>query len=162
MHNKLKNLFKRPHARTLAVISLLATTALFGAPSLARVEHATGAASCSGTTPNPKQDQVVIKVSPLQVDDVTVDPTAEEVVWSCPHCPGDFAVIFNQTLDSPFKDYIFSSGSNHSGCPITQTSVDDQAFSYIVYVGNHYLDPQVIIKGTGPTEGRRKKDKGAK
>src|SRR5271170_4509322 len=135
MHNKLKNLFKRPHARTLAVISLLATTALFGAPSLARVEHATGAASCSGTTPNPKPDQVVIHAGPpLQVDDVTVDPDSEEVVWKCEGCTGDWAVIFNQTLDSPFKDYIFSSGSFHSGCPITQTSDDDQKFSYLVYV----------------------------
>jgi hypothetical protein len=163
MFKNMEQLFKRWHARTLTVSVVVASAFLVGAPSLARLSQTTPAAPC--TTPTIHQQVVIIPSPQLhinQVNPITVDPTTDEIQWSCPVCDKQnkhWAVIFNQTQPPLFGDYIFDHEFQKSGCPVVSATTDDQNFGYIVYVGNQYLDPQVIIKGTGIQGGRRKKGK---
>ena len=140
MFKNMEQLFKRWHARTLTVSVVVASAFLVGAPSLARLSQTTPAAPC--TTPTIHQQVVIIPSPQLHINQVN-----------------PITVIFNQTQPPLFGDYIFDHEFQKSGCPVVSATTDDQNFGYIVYVGNQYLDPQVIIKGTGIQGGRRKKGK---
>lgn len=159
MFKKMEQLFKRWHARTLTVSALLASAVLVGAPSLAKVSRSAPPAPCG--TPTNSQIVDIDPGPPLSASDIKIDPKSDEVEWTCSKCTPNqsWAVIFNQTRQSPFGDYIFDQAAQHSGCPKVKQLADDQNFGYVVYLGNQYLDPQVIIKGTGIEGGRRKKDK---
>jgi hypothetical protein len=162
MFKNMEQLFKRWHARTLTVSALVAAAILVAAPSLARVSQSAPAPTCSGTTPSPTPQIVDIDPGPpLSAIDINIDPKSEEVEWTCNKCTTNqrWVVIFNQTRQSPFNNYIFDLAAQHSGCPTVKQLKDPQNFGYIVYVDNQYLDPQVIIKGTGIEGGRRKKGK---